>query len=331
MLRAKGALAECEAELSSLIADSPRLMAAYDLLGQLHIERGDHDKAIEVLDDACRLSPNSLTRQRAIAVVAEKKGDFGRVEQALALVVKRTRNSPLRETADIVRLGSALTELGEPARAVALFEEARTSFKEDARDPLLAAAEAVAQHKAGHAEKAAAALARATGAEPGRLSGAVGLAVAKACLSTGQQASGEQVLKALVQENPDAAELHAEVTEIMRRHGAGERAEQLVAESIREVIELNNEAVRRANAGQVSEAAAMLTEAAQRLPGNVQIVVNAAFALFFDVYRNGLDRSKLQLAQQFQQALSARQPGHPKLQDIAELTRRIQAKYLAKK
>ena len=55
-----------------------------------------------------------------MATVAEEKGDFKRVEQALDKVVKRTRNTPLRETHDIARLGNALTELGEPAKAVSL-------------------------------------------------------------------------------------------------------------------------------------------------------------------------------------------------------------------
>lgn len=331
VLRSQGDLAACEAELTTLIAESPRLMAAYDLLGQLHAERGEHAAALDVLDSACRISPNSLARHRAIASVAEEKGDFGRVEQALTQVVKRTRHSPLRETADIARLGTALTEMGEPQKAVALLEEARVSYKDDAHDPLLAAAEAVAQHKAGNTEKAIAAIARATGAGVSHLSGPVAIAVAKACLSTGQHAAGEAVLKEVVQGNPEATHLHAQVTDVLRAHGASDRAEQLVADSIREIIELNNEAVRRANAGEVSEAAAMLTQAAQRLPGNLQIVVNAAFALFFDVYRNGLDRDKLRLAQQFQQAVIARQPDHPKLTEIAELTKRIQAKYLARK
>jgi hypothetical protein len=117
----------------------------------------------------------------------------------------------------------------------------------------------------------------------------------------------------------------------LRDHGLSERADVLVAESIREIVQLNNEAVRRARAGELTAAAEMLVEAANRLPGNVQIVTNAAFALLFDVYTNGLDPAKIRLAQQFQQSAQTQNPKHPKLAEIADLMGRIRSKYAAGK
>lgn len=317
--------------LQSLIIDSPKMMAAYDLLGRMHQESGDHDEALAVLDSACEISPNSLARHRAIASVAEETGDFSRVEQALNQVVKKTRNSPLRDTSDFARLGNALTEMGEPGKAVQLLEEARTSFKEDANNPLLSAVEAVAQQKAGRPEQAAQALTRAMQGGVSNLPQEIALAVAKACLATGKQDEGENILKKLVQSSPDATGLHGKVSAVLRDNGLAERAEQLVAESKREIIQLNNEAVRRARAGQLTAAAEMLVEAANRLPGNVQIVTNASFALLFDVYTNGLDPAKIRMAQQFQQSAQTQNPKHPKLAEITELMGRIRSKYAAGK
>lgn len=313
--------------LETLIAESPQLMAAYDLLGQLHTSEGEHEAALQVLDRACTISPNSLARHRAIATVAEEKGDFSRVEQALTLVLGRTRLSPLRETEDLARLSSAYTAMGDPAKAIGLIEEARVNFKDDANDPRLAAVEAIAQQQAGNPEKAAEALGRALQGDATRLPESVAMTVAKACLATGRQDEAEQLLKRVVQSNPDATATHAKVTALMHAHGIGERAEALVADGVREIIQLNNEAVRRAKAGELAEAAAMLTEAANRLPGNVQIVVNAAYALLYDIFSNGLDSDKLRAAQEFQQQAQAREPGHPKLAEIAELSARIRAKY----
>lgn len=326
-LQKTGDAARCKDVLNELIAESPRLMAAYDLLGQLHMAEGNADAALETLDSARQISPNSLARHRAIATVAEEKGDFSRVEQALGLVVKKTRNSPLRETVDFARLGNALTEMGEAGKAVALLEEARTSFKDDAYNPFLAAVEAVAQQKAGNPEKAAAALERALHADPAQQDPKVAMAVAKACLNNGRQAEAQNILKNLVQTNPDSAELHGRISAVLRDNGAPELAEQLVGESIREIIHLNNEAVRRAKAGELAVASGMLTEAAHRLPGNLQVVSNAAAALLFDIYNNGLDPVKLRTAQAFQQAVQEKNPTHPKLNEIAELMKRIRTKY----
>ena len=330
-LQKSGDVEKGKSTLQSLIAESPRMMAAYDLLGHLHQESGDHDEALAVLDSACQISPNSLARHRAIASVAEESGDFSRVEQALNQVVKKTRNSPLRETRDFARLGNALTEMGEPGKAVQLLEEARTVFKEDANNPLLAAVEAVAQQKAGRPDLASQALERAMQGGISNLPQEIALAVAKACLATGKQDEGETILKKLVQSAPEATGLHGKISGVLRDHGLSERADGLVAESIREIVQLNNEAVRRARAGELTAAAEMLVEAANRLPGNVQIVTNAAFALLFDVYTNGLDPAKIRLAQQFQQSAQAQNSKHPKLAEIADLMGRIRSKYAAGK
>lgn len=327
-LHRQGDVEQCKETLGELIAESPRLMVAYDLLGELHMASGDADAALATLDSARAISPNSLARHRAIASVAEQKGDFARVEQALEHVVKKTRNSPLRETRDIARLGNALTELGEPAKAVTLLEEARTTFKNDADDPLLAAVEAVAQHQAGSPEKAEAALARAMQGDLATLSASVAMAVAKACLSTGKQEAAQDILKNLVQSNPESTGLHQQISSVLRDNGAGEMAEKLVSDSIREIIQLNNDAVLRAKAGELAVAAEMLTEAANRLPGNMQVVANASAALLFDIFNNGLDAAKLRQAQAFQQAVLARAPQHPKLAEIAQLMDRIRSKYL---
>jgi CheY-like chemotaxis protein len=317
--------------LNALIAESPKLMAAYDLLGTLHMAAGEIDAAMEVLDSACLISPNSLARHRAIATVAEEKGDFPRVEQALGQVIKKTRNSPLRETDDFARLGNALTEMGEPGKAVAMLEEVRTTFKDDANNPLLAAVEAVAQQKSGFPEKAAAALTRALQGDPSKLPTAVAIAVAKACLATGKREEAQDILKHLVQSNPESKALHARISAVLRDNGAPELADQLVSDSIREIIQLNNEAVRRAKAGELALAAEMLTKAAQRLPGNLQVVANAASALLFDIFSNGPNAAKLRTAQAFQQAVQAQNPNHPKLAEIAGFMERIRSKYAVEK
>ncbi|MDO9596636.1 MAG: tetratricopeptide repeat protein [Azoarcus sp.] len=324
---AQGDADNCKATLTQLILEAPQLLSAYDLLGRVHVDTGQADEALKILDQACTIAPDSLSRHRAIAKVAEEMSDFTRVESALARVVKKTHNSPLRDTADIARLGNAYSEMGEPAKAIELIDDARKNFKSDANDPQLAAVEALAQHKAGKPELAAAALARALTSEPGTLPKDVAMSIARACLATGRQAEGEAMLKSVVQNNPDSAAVHEQVAAALNVHGSPERAATLIQECREEVVALNNEAVRRGRAGELGEAATMLTEAAERLPGNAQIVSNAAFALLLDIYSNGPDASKLRDALRFQETVTALNPRHPKLTDIADLQRRIRAKY----
>lgn len=324
-----GDLEQSKETLTTLIDDSPRLMAAYDLLGQIHLAQGDTESALTILDSARTISPNSLARHRAIATVAEKKGDFDRVEEALQQVIKKTRHSPLRETEDFARLGNALTESGKPEQAVTLLEDICSAFKADANHPMLAAVEAIAHQKLGNQAKAENALSRATQGESTGLTGDVALLVAKACLANGKSAEAEGILKNVIQSNPESKALHDQISGILRAHGAHDTADSLVANSIREIIQLNNDAVKRAKSGELSVAADMLTDAAHRLPRNVQIVANASAALLCDVLSNGLNPTKLKQAQTFQQAVLDQAPNHPKLAEISQLMSQIRTKYAA--
>ena len=249
---AQGELGACKLTLDRLIHEAPQLLSAYDLLGRAHLDSGRADEALKVLDRACAIAPDSLTRHRAIALVAERQGDFTRVEGALA---------------------------------------------------------------------------RALAADSSDLPQDVAVGIARACLATGRTAEGEEILKRVVQNNPDSVAVHQQVAGVLDAHGAGDRADALIQSGKQEIVELNNEAVRRGRAGQLGEAAKMLTEAANRLPGNVQIVANAAFALLLDVFNNGLDAGKLREALRFQKSVMRLDARHPKLADITELQRRIQTRY----
>lgn len=326
-LKAQGELEESKHNLLELIKEAPQLLAAYDLLSRVQIAQGEAEAALETLDKACVIAPDSLPRLRAIAKVAERQADFGRVKTALHRVVKKTQNSPLRDTGDVAQLSNAYAETGEPEVAINLIQDARKQFRTDADSPQLAAIEALAHHRAGRPEQAAAALEVALAAAPQALTPEAAVSLARACMLTGRQDEGEAVLKQVMQNNPEAADLHAQVLEVISACVSPERASALREESAAEVVKLNNDAIQLARGGQYGEAARMLTEAATRLPGNAQIMGNAAMALLTDVYHAGLDADKLRSALQFQQRFLELAPGSPKHKDIAELQRRIRARY----
>jgi tetratricopeptide (TPR) repeat protein len=320
-------LDECHGTLLQLIEEAPQLLAAYDLLSRVELARGEADAALRTLDKACEVSPDSLSRLRAIAAVAETQADYERVKTSLHRVLKRTQFSPLRDTGDVAQLSSAYVETGEPEVAIALIEDARKVFKADARSPQLAAMEALAHHKAGRPEQAAAALAVALEAAPQDLPPDAALRVAQACLATGRPDEGETILKNLIQGNPGAATLHTKATALVKNYISPERAATLVDECSAEIVTLNNEAVRLGKEGHYDAAARMLSEAAKRLPDNPQIVANAAAALLADVYNTGLDADKLRRALELQQRLQTLAPEHPRHKVLGELQSRIRTRY----
>lgn len=313
--------------LEGLITENPRLLAAYDLLGKIHSESGDTEKALSVLDSACKIAPHSLARQRSIANLAESTGDFAKVDKALSIVVKQTKNSPLRDSKDYAKLCNALTETGELERAVNVIKDAKDHFKETTEMKFLAAYEAVAQSKLGNKDLAEKALELALTDDGSIPTEATSLALAKACLAQNKQELAFNILKAAVQNNPDSNKLQEDIGAIFKDHGGADVAKQLIESSVKEVINLNNDAVQKARAGQYTEAAAMLTEAALRLPNNLQILSNAALSILMDVFTNGFDLTKFTRAKEFQDAVVAQNDQYPKLAEINAFQIKIQSKY----
>ena len=327
-LRGIGSVEQAKISLNELISDNPNFLAAYDLLGHIHVEEGKHEAALCILDSACKVSPNSLARQRSIAGVAEASGDYARVEMAMSNVLKQTRHSPLNESTDHAKLINALTELGQTEKAIALISEAKIRFKEAGDVALLCATEAVTQQKAGNPKLAQQALKSAMQARTGSLGQATSLAIAKACLASGKQDEAMSILKEIIQNDPDSPIIQGQISTLLKDHGGLQKAQELIGSSLSEIIKLNNEAVERAKSGEYETAAKMLTEAAARLPDNLQIVSNAAFSLLIDVYMNGMDATKMGQALILQQKVIKKKSDHPKLADIVAIQQRIKQKYL---
>lgn len=313
--------------LQEIIAETPRFLAAYDALGHLHRENGQMEDALKILDDACVISPNALARHRAIAKVAEEASDFGRVEKALKTVLQKTINSPLRDLNDYATLGNALTELGDHAQAIAVIDEAKKNFKNSDDSPILASTEAIAHHKAGNADRARSALARTMKGGAKALSDTDKIAVAKAYLLHGQHDEAEQMLKHVVQNTPGQTALHGVVVNLMKVYGAQGKAENFIEESHAEVIQLNNDAVKIGQSGDLKAAAAMMREAAERLPGNLQILANASYALLLDMLANGIDAGELNDANRYRKLLVSLDQHHPKLDAISEAMAKLQSKF----
>jgi len=135
------------------------------------------------------------------------------------------------------------------------------------------------------------------------------------------------ILKDVIQDDPDSSTVQGRIADLMKDHGGAEKAQELMTSSAKEIIQLNNNAVGKAKAGEYATASKMLAEAAARLPNNMQIVSNAAFSLLVDVFMNGMDAAKVREALTLQQAVLKKDGHHPKLVDIANILAKIKQKY----
>lgn len=311
-----------------VVAEHGSFMGAYDFLGGVLAETGDKDGALEVLQAARQVSPGTLTRIRNVAELAVDTGKNEIAEQVMGEALTRHKYSPVREAQDYAILSRALTEQGKSEKALGVLKEAKSSFKDAASNVILATGECLAHRKAGNLELAEAALAQALAADHGNLPAAVSAAVADACFVLGKEDRANDLLKQVIQNNPDDVKVHDKVSAVLASAGKGaEEAQAMIAASASEIIALNNEGVRKAQAGELPAAIMLLCDAADRLPNNMQIVSNASLALALDLARNGYNAVKLKECLRYRQQVVDKTPDYPKLAQIDSMLVKVQKPY----
>jgi tetratricopeptide (TPR) repeat protein len=300
-------------------------MAAYDMLGKLLSETGEKDAALDVLQKARAVSPGTMSRIRELSSLAVSTGKPEIAETVMRQALQKHKYSPVRQANDYAVLSKALVNQGKADEALSVVADAKKSFNDEHSSVLLSATESVAHRAAGNHEQAEAALAKAMeGGDMSKLSAQTVVSLADACFAMGKEEEATNLLRHAIQNNQEDESVRSRVHEVLTAAGKDpEEATEMIEESSREVILLNNDGVRKAEAGQLEEAIQSLCEAADRLPNNQQIVSNAALVIALDLSRNGHDSKKLERCLHYRNALIIRFPNHPKLVQIDGLLKQL--------
>ncbi len=323
--------AEAETILLDLVDEAPDYMAAQDFLARVQEAREDAAAALATLERAVERSPNVLGRQRVLGDVAWSLGEVDTAERAFATVVAKSVHSILRSPEDHARLARIQVEQGKLQEAGATLKELRQHFPNNPSAGFAACVvESLKESRAGNQDAAQKLLDQAFqlqaehAVEP---SENLSLDVAQACIAGGKEEQGLALMQSLVDNNHDNPRLLAKSRQIFTNLDMAEQGEQLIKASVKAAVALNNDAVMRARAGQLAEAAAMLRDAAERLPNNVQILLNAAHAQLTLIQREGWDIKAASFAEKCLAQAKQRNPEHPKLIKVEALWRDLAKKY----
>jgi tetratricopeptide (TPR) repeat protein len=307
-----------------LLAESPRFMAVYDFLAKLLVAAGDKLGALQILQQARDLTPGTMSRIRNISSLAVSTGQPEVAQEVMQQALEKHKYSPVRDVSDYALLSKALTDQDKTEEALSVVRNARGSFVDEKSKAVLAASECVAHQRAGNEKLAEAALAEAMAADMEQLPAEVAAAVADACFAMGREQEANALLKQAIQNNPDDPAVRERVQGVLEAAGKGaEESRAMIEGSAHEVIQLNNDGVRKAEAGELEDAIALLSNAAERLPNNLQIVGNAALVMALDLNRNGIKDERLQACLRYRDMLHGKAPAHPKLTQIDGLLNQV--------
>lgn len=331
MLHFQGKDEEAEALLEVVVQEAPEYMAAYDLLAKVYEANDKVQQAQATLSKAVAASPYTMHRQKQMGEVALRNNDLETAEAAFANVVERGKTSFFREPDDYANLSKVQMERGKLDAALGTMRDMRKSFNDTPEVNFTSAVmESLIHKKGGNDAASGEALETALRLKRGnemKLTDDLALNLATSCLQHGKDDEAKGIVEGLVSNNHESAALIQKAKQVFAEAGREAEGNALVDGSVKSVIALNNEGVRKAQQGDLEGSVRLLTEAAERLPGNIQIVLNAAQALLVYIDQRGWNETFMESAQHYLSLVRAREPDHPKLLVVNKLAQEISRKF----
>lgn len=315
--------------LCRLIEESPRLMAAYDLLARTLQAMGQAAEAKKVLEDAVALSPHMVRRLRQLGEVALEAGDIGAAEKAFKQVVSKARYSEFRDPEDHVNLVRVLVRKGDASQAGGVLRDLERSLHNGANTEACRAIAAallleLGGDGAGVARELSGAV-RALGGSKG-LSSQLRIGLVQSCLTSKLDAQASEVMLGLLNDGDSGVSMEQAVG-VFEQAGRHDLAQGMDAQIKQQVQALLDDAAGKTSQGEHRAAVLALTQALRRTPGNLNVLFASVEAILQQMNAFGWE---VQLAEQAQQQLQHIQridPVHPVLATLREQYAATQRKY----
>jgi hypothetical protein len=108
-----------------------------------------------------------------------------------------------------------------------------------------------------------------------------------------------------------------------------EESSQMIQDSAKEVVVINNEGVRKAQEGKYQEAMDLILGAVKLLPKNIGLISNAALIVAVSATKIAVDDETMALCIEYRNQLKKMSPSHPKLEKIDALLSKVKDKVAA--
>lgn len=326
---AEGRFDEAATLLEALIADNPRLMAAYDLLARCHQARGEPARAQKTLEDAVAISPHMVRRLRTLGEIALETGDHAAAEKSFRQVVTRSRYSEFRSPEDHVSLVKALVRKGDPLAAGGVIRDMERSLRGSPETLACAAIATAMLHEAGGNQPGAVTeLKHAVDAVRGggALSGGLRTDLARACLAHRLDDEASEVMMTGLSGGERGLSAR-EAAQVFVQAGRPDLADGMNKQLRAQAQILLGVADEKRNMGDVRGAVQTLLDALRMAPNNLQVMIALAGGILRQVMEMGWDEGLAALCAEQLELIRVVDAGHPRLQALDAEFLAAQRKY----
>ena len=283
-----------------VIEENPMTMEAYDWLGKAYEAIEEHTDAVEIINAAVDLSPQAILRQKKLATIAEKTGKLEIAQDAYKAAIKLGKYSVYKSSSDFTGLAKVYNKSGSAEDALKTLDNLRQAFSNDPETELKASLlETEVYHNMDESKLAEMSFDRArklTEQLGNQVSKDLRLDMVKACHINNETEEADKILEPLIKNNIDDEAFINEIKDMYESIGLENHAEQLIKQSRKELLDINNKGVSLFKQGKRDDAIKVLEEAIKKMPDNRTINLNMAKILLHDIKVSGYDKDKLKQA-----------------------------------
>lgn len=320
---------EAEEKLSALIETKREFLDAYDWLAKTQEARGNLTAMQATLESAVARSPHALRRLRTLGKVALQNGDTETAHRVFQQVVSKAKFSEFREPEDHVQLVEASLAKGETKSVPAIIRDLAKSLSGLKKTAACRAiASAMFHRHNGDKEQATEELEVALLAckEPIGLSNETKITLARNCLEAGMEQGVVEIMTSVVG-NAHTAAAMSSAMRLLQVGGREDLAKRVTQASKSEVVDLVSAGAEKARLGDFQGAVTLMSQAAEKLPHNPQVVFNAAVAALKCLDNLGWDMQLGDKARRYVADARRLDPRNPRLSLLAGMYRDILKKY----
>ncbi|MBS1209652.1 MAG: response regulator protein [Proteobacteria bacterium] len=306
---------EAESELQELLEGNVKYLDAYDWLAKTYEASGRLEEAKDALQSAVKVSPNTIRRMRKLGSLATEVGDMATATKMLTTVVAKGKYSDFRDPEDHVHLIRAQLGTGDAAGAANTLRDLERNMDGLPKTALCKAlSSAMLATEAGDTDKANAALDEAIRFNDPRLGITVSLKkdLARICLENKQDDKAAVVIMDVMRHAADDEAVEA-IKDMLVELGRPELGAQLAERARTEVRNIMTEGAQLAQSGDYDGAVRQMLQAVDKLPGNTNVIFNAALALLKHIENIGWNDHFASNAKTFIERVRQQDPGNPRL------------------
>jgi tetratricopeptide (TPR) repeat protein len=318
---------EAKGIFENIIMKNDKIVAAYDWLAKAHEKMGNLQEAQQVLQKATRISPKAILRQRALGNIAYKNKELFIAESSFKEAVKQGKHSFFKSPSDYTSLAKVYIDRNDPEEGLNVLNDAGREFINDPEAfTHISLMESLAFKKMNREEDSKKAVEKAfklSSTLTNKLPQYVELDFAKALFTMGDEESGKNIIRRLIQNNHEDQELMGNIQAIFNDLDIGDEGRKIVSMARNEIIKLNNDGVRLVREGDLGKAIEFFEQAVDNLPDNKTINANAAHALILYMQKNGSQPDLLEKAMKYLDRVKSIDPLYKNLEYLMNMYKEL--------